>query len=165
MLMTCVCSAPQLPVWESACAVPPGPDPGFSGCGDVAVFAAEILCDWTALQKTAHREQGQQGDTGAGDHCFCLLHANGWFCCRNVTWICHKWCVWRVSIIYLLRGSTGDGLPVRFYGAGLFPGRGSAVHTGTHQHRRGHGVHRANQGLPGHHLLCLYWSDPAVSWW
>lgn len=59
---------------------------------------------------------------------------------------------------------SGDRVFGCFHGAGLFPGRSFAVHAGSHGHSRRHGMRGANQGLPRHHLLCLYWSDTHNLW-
>ncbi len=67
----------------------------------------------------------------------------------------------QVLIFLLLSDAVGDRVFGCFHGAGLFPGWSIAVHAGSHGYHRGHGMHRANQRFPCHHLLCLYWSVAA----
>lgn len=65
-----------------------------------------------------------------------------------------------VLIFLLLTNTAGDRVFGCFHGAGLFPGWSFAVHAGSHGYSGGHGMHRADQRFPRHHLLRLYWSDP-----
>lgn len=63
-------------------------------------------------------------------------------------------------LFFSLTDTVGDRLSGCFHGAGMFPGRSFAVHSGSHGYDGGHGMHRANPGFPRHHLLRLYRSDP-----
>lgn len=61
-----------------------------------------------------------------------------------------------MPVLFLLTHAAGNWDAGCFHGAWLFPGWSFAVLTGSHGHSRGHGMHRANQRLPCHHLLCFY---------
>ncbi|XP_062303734.1 uncharacterized protein tmco3 isoform X2 [Osmerus eperlanus] len=117
----------QCPGGWPACGATAGPGAGLPGCGAAALWPAQGLPGRALLQEAARREQGQQGDPGLGDHGLHLCHAHG------------------------------DRVPGRLHGAGLLPGRGAALLPRSHGHLRGPRLHRADQRLPGHHLLRLYW--------
>jgi len=167
LYICCSIYLPQLSVWRSASAVSLGPGPAVSGSCAAGVFVTQIIPDWSLLQEASHREQRQQGNPGARDGSFRLLHADGVLFAFVDLFLNEELisCFYRCSLMefYLTCCDktffVGNRVYGCFYGAGLFLGWSFAVLTGSHGHSGGPGMHRANQRFPRHHILCFYWSD------
>ncbi|XP_060039741.1 transmembrane and coiled-coil domain-containing protein 3 isoform X2 [Erinaceus europaeus] len=132
LLMAALPTLIQRPPGDPAPLGPAGADAAGAGGRGRDLSAAQGGASGPLLPEAARPGPGQPRDAGSRCCCLHLPHAHG-----------HR-------------------SAARVHGAGLLPGGGPRVLTGTPAHRRGRGCRRAHPGLPGRHLLCVH-RPPRVS--